>query len=182
MVGDEGGRHRPGPERRVSQHGTVEGDRGRDATDPELCQRPLHPRDGLVAVPPPGHQFGDQRVIGRQDRRAHFHRAVNPDPGAAWFSVGGERAGAGSKPAPGVLGVDPALDRVPSWTRIRRVKREGIAGCDPNLLLDQVDPGHGLRHRVLNLDPGVHLKEVKRAVRIQQKLDGARPTVINRSG
>src|SRR3972149_7039534 len=54
----------------VVQHPQVEGDRGLDAADLELHQRPAHPHDRLVSIAPPRDDLGHQRVIVRWDRGA----------------------------------------------------------------------------------------------------------------
>ena len=67
----------------------------------------------------------------------------------------------GQEPARRVLGVDPGLDRVPG--QAHGVLRDGqrLAGGDPQLPLDEVQPGDQLGDRVLDLQPGVHLHEVE---------------------
>ena len=42
-----------------------------------------------------------------------------------------------------------------------------LARRDPDLMFDEVEAGDHLRHRVLNLQPGVHFYEVELAVLIQ---------------
>ena len=49
---------------------------------------------------------------------------------------------------------------------------------DPELLADQVDAGGLLGHRVLHLQPGVHLEERDQAVLADQVLDGAGAVVM----
>ena len=46
------------------------------------------------------------------------------------------------------------------------------AGGDADLLLDEVEAGQHLGHRMLDLEPGVHLDEVELAVLVEE-LDGA---------
>ena len=48
-----------------------------------------------------------------------------------------------------------------------------FAEGDADLLAHQIDAGHQLRHRVLDLDAGIHFDEVKVVVFIQQKFAGA---------
>ena len=48
-----------------------------------------------------------------------------------------------------------------------------FAGGDADLQLDQIETRHHLGHRMLHLQPRVHLQEVEGAVRRQQKLDRA---------
>jgi len=58
-------------------------------------------------------------------------------------------------------------------------ERERLPGRHQDLLLDEVAPGHQLRHPVLHLDPGVHLHEVVISRRVHQELDGARVDVLD---
>ncbi|MNV76924.1 hypothetical protein D3C71_1703090 [compost metagenome] len=52
---------------------------------------------------------------------------------------------------------------------------------DAQLPGHQIQPGDQFGHRVLHLQPGVHLQEVELPARIQQKLHGARADVLYRS-
>ena len=49
---------------------------------------------------------------------------------------------------------------------------EALARRDPELLPDDVDPRHHLRHRMLDLQPGVHLEEVEVPVAVHEELHG----------
>src|SRR5207248_6524582 len=57
-------------------------------------------------------------------------------------------------------------------------ERERLPGGDSQLPLDRIEPGHGLGHGVLDLQPRVHLHEVELAA-IEQELDGARTHVAD---
>ena len=81
----------------------------------------------------------------------------------------------------GVLGVDPDLDGVPVHGDVVLGKAQRLAASQPQLQLDQVDPGDRLGHRVLHLEPGVHLEE-EHLVSHGQELDGAKASVRNMSG
>ena len=70
-----------------------------------------------------------------------------------------------------VLGVDTALDRVAAESDVLLREGERLAGCDEDLLPDEIDPRHGLGDGVLDLDPRVHLQEVVRPVGGQQPFD-----------
>ena len=80
--------------------------------------------------------------------------------------------GAGRKFRPGSSALIAELDRVPA--RLRVGVPEFLAVRDPEHLPDQVDPGDLLRHRVLDLKPGVDLEERHRAVLPDEKLTGTR--------
>ena len=74
----------------------------------------------------------------------------------------------------GSSGVDPALDRVTLELEVVLAERDRLSRRDPDLLFDQVDPGDHLGHRVLDLDPRIHLDEVELARRVEEELDRAR--------
>ena len=61
-------------------------------------------------------------------------------------------------------------------------KGQGLAGGDPDLLLDQVDAGDHLGDGVLDLDPRVDLDEVEPVLGIDQELAGAGVDVAHRPG
>src|SRR5215470_5614098 len=72
----------------------------------------------------------------------------------------------------GVLGVDPALDGMAVEADVLLLQREWRAGRDADLLDDEVNTGDHLSHRVLDLEPRVHLDEVELAVLVEE-LDSA---------
>jgi hypothetical protein len=63
------------------------------------------------------------------------------------------------------------------------VDRQLVTGGHQQLQLDQVETGHQLGHRVLDLEAGVHLQEVGLArVGVEQELDGAGVDVADLPG
>ena len=58
---------------------------------------------------------------------------------------------------------------------------ERLAGGDPQLLADDVDPGAELGDRVLDLQAGVQLDEVEAPVGAEQELEGAGVAVADRT-
>ena len=74
----------------------------------------------------------------------------------------------------GGLGIDAALDRMPARSGFEHMVRERLAGCDADLLLDQLAAHHLFGDRVLDLDPRVHFHEVEiLALFIDEVLDRA---------
>jgi hypothetical protein len=67
-----------------------------------------------------------------------------------------------------MLGVDPALDRMAAELDVALAEAQLLAGGDADLLLDDVDAGDHLGHRMLDLDARVHLDEVELAVLVQE--------------
>ena len=81
-----------------------------------------------------------------------------------------------------VLRVDPRLDG--RAARLRdRVEEVGLALREPQHPLDQVDAVARLRHRMLDLEPGVHLEERRLLPdRVVDVLDRARTAVAGSHG
>ena len=78
----------------------------------------------------------------------------------------------------GILGIDAALHGMALDMHVVLAKRQRLAGGGQDLGPDQVQPGHALGHRVLDLDAGVHLDEVELPVLVE-KLEGARAQVAD---
>ena len=64
---------------------------------------------------------------------------------------------------------------------VLRRESQGPARGHLELQPHDVDTGHRLRHRVLHLQPGVHLEERECAIGSQEELDGPRVDVVRRS-
>ena len=155
---------------------------GADAADAELGERAPGPAHRGREVAAAAGQLDQHRVEVRADLRrpACDGAAVEPDAGAAGRAVGGDRAGVGPEAVRRVLGGDPALQRgavQPDVVLGQAEVGERLARGDPDLRLHEVDVGDLLGHRVLDLDPRVHLDEHvlagARARGVEQELDGA---------
>ena len=59
------------------------------------------------------------------------------------------------------LGVQPDLDRVPASGELCPVSAPRQTAGDVDLGMDEIDAGHALGDRVLDLEPGVHLEECR---------------------
>ena len=85
-----------------------------------------------------------------------------------------------------VLGADARLDRVAVDLQVVLGQRHRLAGGHAQLPLDEVQPGDRLGHRVLDLQPGVHLHEVEAQIAVVALLgdefDGAGADVADRLG
>src|SRR5207244_11221304 len=79
-----------------------------------------------------------------------------------------------------ILGVDAALDRPAALDDVGLREAQWPAGRDLDLRLHEIDPGHRLGDRVLDLDAGVHLEEVEAPLLVDQELDRARADVVDR--
>ena len=67
----------------------------------------------------------------------------------------------GRNPALGIFRVEPRFDRMPAQLEILLGKRQRLAGRDPELPFDEVEPGHRLGDRVFDLQPRIHLDEIE---------------------
>ena len=83
-----------------------------------------------------------------------------------------------------ILGVDPEFDGMAPVLDGVSVHREaqGFARRHADLLLQQVDTRRNLCHRVLDLNPSVHLHEEELAALIEQEFDRPRPDVVDGLG
>ena len=107
---------------------------------------------------------------------------VDPHAGAAGGLPGVHRAGLREITGVRVLGVEADLDRVAAERELVLRQREGLAGGDAQLQLDEVEAGHALGDRVLDLQAGVHLQEVELAAGVEHELDGAGADVLDAAG
>ena len=80
-------------------------------------------------------------------------------PGPGRLAVEQQRSCLGKKPVRGILGVDAALDGVAALRQLVLRPRQRLAVRDGELRANQIDAGHGLRDRMLDLQPRVHLEE-----------------------
>jgi hypothetical protein len=121
-------------------------------------------------------QLGDHRVVGEihlvpfGHARIHPHARGEPQP-LDPPALRQERAR--------VLGVQPHLDGVAEQLERRELQR--FPRGDAQLLAHEVDAGHELRHRMLDLDARVQLQEVEVAVRVEHELGRACAAVADRA-
>ena len=170
----------PRDEARMLEEGPVESEQSRHALDDVLVERAEHPAAGALAVAVPDDQLGDQRVVDADDLRPFGH-APSRRARRARRARGTRRSCRGRAGSPGarVLGVDPALDRVAGEPHVLLAEQERLAGGDQHLLAHEVEAGHELGHRVLDLDAGVHLEEEVVTVAVEEALDRPGPAVAD---
>jgi hypothetical protein len=145
-------------------------------------ERLRQPGGSLLAGRGHGDDLGQHRVVVRADDGAVLHAAVDPDAVAVRDGEPSEGAGGGQVAGRRVLGVEPGLDGVAREPWRQRLRRQRLAGGDEELEAHEVEPGDALRHRVLDLEPGVHLEEGERPVLHEEQLDRARPLVAHGPG
>ena len=110
--------------------------------------------------------------------------AVHADAGPEWLAVEEERVGLRQEVLQGILGVDAALDGVAALAEVGLRPRQWLAGSHAQLGVDQIDAGHHLGHRVLDLKPGIHLEEVEPglvALALEQELHRAGVAIADRA-
>ena len=135
------------------------------------CQR-------VFAVTTVNDQLADHGIVERRYGVGLVGVAVDAHPLAHRRQPRLEHAGRRHEIPPPVLGVDAKLDGVPARRIGKRYVTQRLAACDAQLQLDQVQSEDLLRHRVLDLDPGVHLDEVEALLlRRVDELDRARADV-----
>ena len=149
----------------------MEAEQRRDAADLELLERAQHAPARVLAVGAVDDELRDHRVVERRDLAALDDPAVHAHAWAGRLAVVRDPPGRGQEPARDVLGVDPALERVAGEPHVLLAERERLARGDQDLLAHEVDPGHELRHGVLDLDARVHLEEEVLALAREQPLD-----------
>ena len=131
----------------------------------------LQAPDAAVAVGAVDDQLADHAVVIRRHPIAGVEPAIDADVHAAGRDIILHQARRGREGFR-VLGVDPALDRVAVELDLVLRAGQAFAGGDADLLAHQVDAADHLGHRMLDLEPGVHLDEVEFAVLVEE-FDGA---------
>ena len=98
--------------------------------------------------------------------------------------VSHQSPGPRQEPAIRVLGIDSRFDRPAVELHVVLGELQFLARGDVDHLLDQVEAGHLLGHRMLDLQPGVHLEEVEALARrvgaVDDQLDRARRIISDR--
>ena len=82
----------------------------------------------------------------------------------------------------GILGVDAAFDRPAGELDVALAERQRLAVSNADHLLDEVDAGDEFGHRMLDLKPGIHLKEVEAPVLPGDELDRSGAVVAHGLG
>src|SRR5829696_1305737 len=167
---DEVGGELSRPEHWIGHDSTVERHCRLD-TRPEnvkLRQSPVHPVDRLLAVRGPHDQLGQQRVVERAHLPPREAVRVHASPRAPRRRPDVQTTWRGREAPIRILGVDPALDRMTVDHDLLLCVRERLTGGHTDLLLDEIDRRDHFAHRMLDLDPGVHLHECESALVVQQ--------------
>ena len=143
-----------------------------------VLQRPGHARHRILARLAPGAQFGDHRVVEHTDLVALADAGIVPDRIVALIAflgllVADQPPDGRQEAAIRVLGIDAALDGPAVDRQVLLFEGQGLAPGRTDHLFDQIDPGDHLRHRMLDLQPGVHFQEEEALVLTGHELDRA---------
>ncbi len=154
------------------------------APDEIAVERILHPCDRRTPVRSVGRELGDHRVVEHRDLGSLPHARVDPHVRAVLLrrAVAYKPPDSGQEVAARILGIDARLDGPAIEAHVFLGERQLLAVGDADHLLDQVQPGHHLGHRMLDLEPRVHLEKIEVAVLVDDELDRARGAVIDRRG
>ena len=147
--------------------------RRRGSDHNELAQGAACASDALRPIAAVDDQLGDERVVVRR------HIGAGTEPGVDTYARPRRRNPSRDPPRVGyelakrIFCIDPHLDRMSFPFDVLLGEAQLETGRDSNLLFHQVDAGHRLCDRMLDLQPGVHLEEVELAV-AEDELHGAR--------
>ena len=117
----------------------------------------------------PGDQLGDHRVVEHADLAAVVDTIVDAETARSSASllellrrpVADQPPGGRKEAAVGVFSIDAGFDRPAVDADVLLFERQLLARRDADHLLDEVEAGDLLCHRMLHLQPGVHLEEIE---------------------
>ena len=176
----------------MRQQRRLERDVAADPANHKTVQRLAHHGDGLATVFAMHDELGDHRVVIHRNLTAINHAGVHPHAvalrgvtlkhGLFWRRETHQAAGAGEKVAKRVFRVDAALDGPAFALHLVLRQWQRLTSRHADHQLDQIEPGDALGDRMLHLQAGVHLQEIKVLVLADHKLHRARALVLHRLG
>ena len=149
-----------------------------DAFDDEFIERPPHAGNGFLPISPMSDDFGDHRIVERDDHHVGFHRRIDAHPESAWRAILRDHSWTGRKPLR-IFGVDTTFETVPAELDVLLFEREGLPIREPDLFFDEIDAGHHFGDRMFNLDASVHFHKEEVVVLVEQELNGADVPVLH---
>ena len=132
-------------------------------------------------------ELGDHRIVIERNLAALGDAGIVAHRYAVVLAFGGraiahQAADRRRKIAIGILRIDAAFHRPAVELDVALLERELLAGGDADHLLDQIDAGDEFRHRMLDLQPRVHLQKIEAAVLGGDELDRAGAVVADGLG
>ena len=131
-----------------------------------LTERGAHLIDRLLSRIRMHDQLRQHRIIVCRNRITAVDRSVDPHAFSSRKVEIRDRSRGRAEIFIRILGIDPALDRMSGQNNILLPLRQWKPGGDPDLFLDQIDPGHPLCHRMFYLDARIHLHKIKLPVAV----------------
>ncbi len=129
-----------------------------------LAQRADQARTGFLACGAMGDHLGDHRVVEGRDREPILHAMIDAHAGAGCRPPHIDAAGLGQEAGIGILGIEAHFDSVSGKGDVVLRQRQFFAAGDAELPFDEIEPGDRFRHRMFDLQAGVHLQKVKGSV------------------
>ena len=117
------------------------------------------PGERLAAVDARGDDLREHGVIIWADNGALFRPCVDADAGTCRVRRLDQPTCRGPEIFRGILGIKPRLDRVAAQKNLLLPERQLFPGRHAELPLDEIEPGHRFGHRMLDLQPCIHLDE-----------------------
>ncbi|CAI8718363.1 hypothetical protein EMIT0158MI4_110064 [Burkholderia ambifaria] len=126
-----------------------------------------------------GDDLRTQAVKTQGLHRAARDPGIDTNPWPLRNDVGRHRACSREEILQRILCAYPEFNGVTSEVDAFLFKRHGLATSRTDHLLHNVDAANRLRHRMLDLDAGVHLDEIETSTRVDEILNGACTVVSN---
>ncbi len=146
-----------------------------------FLKRQPHSQDCLAPGLPITNKLAYQRIIMCCHLIARVDAGIHPNSRSRWQPYGRNCAGGREEIVVRIFSVYPAFNRPSAHLDIFLFVPEFSASCYSKLLLNNIKTRDQLSNWMLYLDPGVHFQELKILVLINQKFDGARIDIVDRS-